>query len=86
MRLAAKSLDNREFLSWLLDRFDPEDMTIQIRALSRFQDHNNALCTSDLTDDRFVEQSLVHLDGSSLILIYRSVVTDSPTCSLPLTV
>jgi hypothetical protein len=30
LRLAAKSLDNREFLSWLLDRFDPENMTIQI--------------------------------------------------------
>jgi hypothetical protein len=28
--LAAKSLDNRDFLSWLLDRFDPEEMTIQI--------------------------------------------------------
>jgi hypothetical protein len=23
-------LDNRDFLSWLLDRFDPDDMTIQI--------------------------------------------------------
>jgi hypothetical protein len=31
LRLAAKSLDNRDFLSWLLDRFDPEEMTIQIR-------------------------------------------------------
>jgi hypothetical protein len=30
LRLAAKSLDNREFMSWLLDRFDPEDMIIQI--------------------------------------------------------
>jgi hypothetical protein len=30
LRLAAKSLDNRDFLSWLLDRFDPEEMTIQI--------------------------------------------------------
>jgi hypothetical protein len=30
LHLAAKSLDNREFLSWLLDRFDPEDMIIQI--------------------------------------------------------
>jgi hypothetical protein len=30
--LAAKSLDNRDFLSWLLDRFDPEEMTIQIGA------------------------------------------------------
>jgi hypothetical protein len=30
MCLAAKSLDNREFLSWLLDKFDPEDMIIQI--------------------------------------------------------
>jgi hypothetical protein len=31
LRLAAKSQDNRDFLSWLLDRFDPaEDMTIQI--------------------------------------------------------
>jgi hypothetical protein len=28
----AKSLDNREFLSWLLDRLDPEDMTIQVGA------------------------------------------------------
>jgi hypothetical protein len=28
--LATKSLDNRKFLSWLLDRFDPEDMIIQI--------------------------------------------------------
>jgi hypothetical protein len=32
LQLAAKSLDNKEFLSWLLDRFDPEDMTIQIGA------------------------------------------------------
>jgi hypothetical protein len=31
LRLTAKSLDNREFLSWLLDRFDPEDMAIQVR-------------------------------------------------------
>jgi hypothetical protein len=31
LSLAAKSLDNRDFLSWLLDRFDPEKMTIQIR-------------------------------------------------------
>jgi hypothetical protein len=30
LRLAAKSVDNIEFLSWLLDRFDPEDMIIQI--------------------------------------------------------
>jgi hypothetical protein len=30
LRLAAKSLDNRNFLSWSLDRFDLEDMTIQI--------------------------------------------------------
>jgi hypothetical protein len=30
LRLAAKSLDNREFLSWLLDRFDPENMAIKI--------------------------------------------------------
>jgi hypothetical protein len=30
--LAAKSLDNREFLSWLMDRFDLEDMIIQIGA------------------------------------------------------
>jgi hypothetical protein len=30
LRLAGKSVDNREFLSWLLDRFDPEDLTIQI--------------------------------------------------------
>jgi hypothetical protein len=29
--LVAKSLDNREFMSCLLDRFDPEDMTIQVR-------------------------------------------------------
>jgi hypothetical protein len=29
LRLAAKSLDNRDFLSWLLGRFDPEEMTIQ---------------------------------------------------------
>jgi hypothetical protein len=29
---AAKSLDNRDFLSWLLDRFDLEEMTIQIGA------------------------------------------------------
>jgi hypothetical protein len=27
-----KSLDNRDFLSWLLDRFDLEEMTIQIGA------------------------------------------------------
>jgi hypothetical protein len=27
--LAAKSFDNRDFLSWLLDRFDLEEMTIQ---------------------------------------------------------
>jgi hypothetical protein len=32
LRLAAKSLDNRDFLSWLLDMFDPEEMTIQIGA------------------------------------------------------
>jgi hypothetical protein len=32
LHLAAKSLDNRDFLSWLLDRFDPEEMTIQIGA------------------------------------------------------
>jgi hypothetical protein len=32
LRLAAKSLDNREFLSWLLGKFDPEDMIIQIGA------------------------------------------------------
>jgi hypothetical protein len=30
LRLTAKSLDNRELLSWLLDRFDPEDMIIQM--------------------------------------------------------
>jgi hypothetical protein len=30
LRVAVKSLDNRDFQSWLLDRFDPEDMTIQI--------------------------------------------------------
>jgi hypothetical protein len=30
MWLAAKLLDNREFLSWLLDRFDLENMIIQI--------------------------------------------------------
>jgi hypothetical protein len=30
--LAAKSLDNRDFLSWLLDRFDLEEMTIYIGA------------------------------------------------------
>jgi hypothetical protein len=28
LRLEEKSLDNIDFLSWLLDRFDPEDMTI----------------------------------------------------------
>jgi hypothetical protein len=32
LQLAAKLLDNREFLRWLLDRFDLEDMTIQIGA------------------------------------------------------
>jgi hypothetical protein len=32
LRLAAKTLDNRDFLNWLLDRFDPEEMTIQIGA------------------------------------------------------
>jgi hypothetical protein len=30
LHLAAKSLNNREFLSWLLDMFDLEDMIIQI--------------------------------------------------------
>jgi hypothetical protein len=30
LQLAAKSLDNREFMSWLMDRFDPENMRIEI--------------------------------------------------------
>jgi hypothetical protein len=30
LRLVTKSLDNRDFLRWLLDRFDLEEMTIQI--------------------------------------------------------
>jgi hypothetical protein len=30
LNLTAKSLDNREFLSWLMDRFNPDEMIIQI--------------------------------------------------------
>jgi hypothetical protein len=30
LNLAAKSLDNREFLSWLMDWFNPEEMIIEI--------------------------------------------------------
>jgi hypothetical protein len=30
LQLAAKSLDNREFMSWLMDRFDLENMRIEI--------------------------------------------------------
>jgi hypothetical protein len=30
LNLAAKSLDNRELLSWLMDRFNPEEMIIDI--------------------------------------------------------
>jgi hypothetical protein len=30
LNLAAKSLDNRELLSWLMDMFNPEEMIIDI--------------------------------------------------------
>jgi hypothetical protein len=30
LKLAAKSLDNWEFMSWLMDRFDPENMSIEV--------------------------------------------------------
>jgi hypothetical protein len=30
LNLTAKSLDNREFLSWLMDRFNPDEMIIEI--------------------------------------------------------
>jgi hypothetical protein len=30
LKLAAKSLDERDFISWLMDRFDPENMVIEI--------------------------------------------------------
>jgi hypothetical protein len=30
LQLAAKSLDNREFMSWLMDIFDPENMRLDI--------------------------------------------------------
>jgi hypothetical protein len=31
LQLTTKSLDNREFMSWLMDRFDPENMRLDIR-------------------------------------------------------
>jgi hypothetical protein len=30
LQLTAKSRDNREFMSWLIDRFDPENMRLDI--------------------------------------------------------
>jgi hypothetical protein len=30
LQIIAKSLDNREFMSWLMDRFDPENMSIDV--------------------------------------------------------
>jgi hypothetical protein len=30
LQLAKKSLDNWEFMSWLMDRFDPENMSIEV--------------------------------------------------------
>jgi hypothetical protein len=48
MRLAAKSLDNREFMSWLLDRFDPEDMIIQIRSKQIWVTEHTVKCVLGL--------------------------------------
>jgi hypothetical protein len=30
LQLAAKSLDNQEFMSWLMDKFDPENMRLEM--------------------------------------------------------
>jgi hypothetical protein len=30
LKLVAKSLDDRDFICWLMDRFDPENMVIEI--------------------------------------------------------
>jgi hypothetical protein len=48
LRLAAKSLDNREFLSWLLDRFDPENMAIKIGDKQIQVIEHNVKCVLDL--------------------------------------
>jgi hypothetical protein len=48
LQLAAKSLHNREFLSWLMDRFDLEDMTIQIETKQIRVTEHSVKCVFDL--------------------------------------
>jgi hypothetical protein len=51
LRLTAKALDNRDFLSWLLDRFDPEDMTIQIGGKQIRVTEHNVKCVFGLPNE-----------------------------------
>jgi hypothetical protein len=48
LQLAAKFLNNKDFLSWLMDRFDPEDMTIHIEGKQIWVTEHNVKCVFGL--------------------------------------
>jgi hypothetical protein len=52
LSIAARSLDNRDFISWLMDRFDPETMTIDTGGCKKLQITEYAIkCVLDLPSD-----------------------------------